>query len=98
MLAQGCEWPSVAVGGRGGERGVAKHQVAHSVAVVNARTTPVRGDTAMKPVDETVPRMTQDGLTLILGGRTYGKDADDANYGRLLQMGVPPEMDALTDI
>jgi hypothetical protein len=51
----------------------------------------------MKPVDETVPRMTQDGLTLILGGRTYGKDADDANYGRLLQMGVPHEMDALTD-
>jgi hypothetical protein len=51
----------------------------------------------MKPVDETVPRITQDGLTLILGGRTYGKDADDANYGRLLQMGVPHEMDALTD-
>jgi hypothetical protein len=51
----------------------------------------------MKPVDETVPRMTQDGLTLILGGRTYGKDADDANYGRLLQMGVPHKMDALTD-
>jgi hypothetical protein len=51
----------------------------------------------MKPVDETVPRMTQDGLTLILGGRTYGKDADDANYGRLLQMGVPHEMDALID-
>jgi hypothetical protein len=51
----------------------------------------------MKPVDETVPRITQDGLTLILGGRTYGKDADEANYGRLLQMGVPHEMDTLTD-
>jgi hypothetical protein len=51
----------------------------------------------MKPVDETVPRITQDGLTLILGGRTYGKDAEDAHYGCLLQMGVPREMDALTD-
>lgn len=51
----------------------------------------------MKPVDETVPRITQDGLTLILGGRTYGKDADDPGYDRLLQMGAPHEMDALTD-
>lgn len=52
----------------------------------------------MKPVDETVPRMTQDGLTLILGGRTYGTDADDARYAHLLQMSVPQEMDELTDI
>jgi hypothetical protein len=51
----------------------------------------------MKPVDETVPRITQDGLALILGGRTYGKNTNDDNYGRLLQMGVPSEMDALSD-
>jgi len=76
---------------------VAEHRVARPVAAVNDYRTPVGGDTAMKPVDETVPRFTQDGLTLILGGRTYGKDTDDANYGRLLRMGVPHEMDALTD-
>jgi hypothetical protein len=52
----------------------------------------------MKPVDETIPRITSDGLALILGGRTYGEETKENYFGRLLQMGVPREIDALADI
>ncbi|MBV9757914.1 MAG: hypothetical protein JO047_12725 [Alphaproteobacteria bacterium] len=47
----------------------------------------------MKPVDPTVPRITEDGLKLIVGGRTYGDAActpDD-----LRRMAVPSELHAL---
>jgi hypothetical protein len=50
---------------------------------------------AMKPVDIATPRMTEDGLAVLLGGRTYGSEGRSDRIGSLKQMGVPKEMDAL---
>lgn len=51
----------------------------------------------MKPVDAAIPRMTEDGLAVVLGGRTYGDDAKADRIGNLRQMSVPKEMDAFTE-
>jgi hypothetical protein len=48
----------------------------------------------MKLVDPSVPRVTEEGLRLIIGGRTYGDAA--STLGDLREMPVPPEMDALS--
>lgn len=47
----------------------------------------------MKRVDPSVPRVTEDGLKLIIGGRTYGDAASTPDA--LLRMGVPEKMRAL---
>jgi hypothetical protein len=47
----------------------------------------------MKLVDPSIPRVTEEGLKLIIGGRTYGDAA--STPGDLRQMPVPPEMHAL---
>ncbi len=47
----------------------------------------------MKLVDPSVPRVTEDGLKLIIGGRTYGDAASTPDA--LLHMGVPEQMRAL---
>lgn len=53
----------------------------------------------MKTVDETVPRLTSDGLALILGGRTYGAECLDANDdGRLPRMRIPPEIASFAEL
>ena len=49
----------------------------------------------MKLVDPSVPRVTEEGLRLIIGGRTYGDAA--RTPGDLLHMDVPEEMGALSD-
>jgi hypothetical protein len=51
----------------------------------------------MEPVDAAIPRMTGDGLAVVLGGRTYGDDAKADRIGNLRQMSVPKEMDAFTE-
>ena len=53
----------------------------------------------MKPVPDSVARITNDGLGLILGERTYGQDVQEAEYfGRLKEMNVPKGLDALSDV
>jgi hypothetical protein len=53
----------------------------------------------MKPVPDSVARITNDGLGLILGERTYGQEAQKADYfGRLKEMNVPKALDALSDV
>src|SRR5690349_19964278 len=47
----------------------------------------------MKLVDPSIPRVTEEGLKLTIGGRTYGDAA--STPGALRQMPVPPEMHAL---
>lgn len=49
----------------------------------------------MKPVDVAIPRLTEDGLAIMLGGRIYGDDVDSGRIGHLKQMAVPKEMDGL---
>ena len=49
----------------------------------------------MKPVDVAIPRLTEDGLAIMLGGRFYGDDVDSDRVGHLKQMAVPNEMDGL---
>src|ERR1700739_3424011 len=56
-----------------------------------------QGETIMKPVDAAIPRVTEDGLAVVLGGRTYGDDAKADRIGNLRQMSVPKEMDAFTE-
>src|ERR1700676_1834853 len=53
----------------------------------------------MKPVPDSVARITNDGLGFILGERTYGQEALKADYfGRLKEMNVPKALDALSDV
>jgi hypothetical protein len=47
----------------------------------------------MKLVDPSVPRVTEEGLRLIIGGRTYGDDAK--SLADLARMDVPEEMHVL---
>jgi hypothetical protein len=49
----------------------------------------------MKPVDVAIPRLTEDGLAIMLGGRIYGDDVEGNRIGHLKQMAVPKEMDGL---
>ena len=51
----------------------------------------------MRPVDAAIPRMTEDGLAVVVGGRTYGDDAKADRIGNLRQMSVPKEMDTFTE-
>ena len=51
----------------------------------------------MKPVDAAIPRMTEDGLAVVLGSRTYGDDTKTDRIGTLRQMSVPKEMGAFTE-
>jgi len=48
----------------------------------------------MKLVDPSVPRVTEDGLRLIIGGRTYGDG--EQSIGDLQRMAVPEPMHALS--
>jgi len=54
-------------------------------------------ETTMKPVDAAITRMTEDGLAVVLGGRTYGDDTKADRIANLRQMSVPKEMDTLTE-
>lgn len=45
----------------------------------------------MKPVKETTPRLSTEGLNLILGGRTYGESKGDY-YDTRFKMDLPPKL------
>ena len=49
----------------------------------------------MKPVPFDIPRLTEDGLAVLVGDRLYGDEAAGRHLDKLKKMSVPREMDAL---
>src|SRR5262249_29214904 len=54
--------------------------------------------TAMKPVPFDIPRLTEDGLAVLVGDRLYGDEATGRHLDNLKKMSVPREMDALGSV